>query len=395
MFVSVVRARRAFVEYDQKFSLGFLFDEKKLNTALTRATSLLVLVADPYIVHEETHWRRLLQECKQLGCYQGIDFTDDEYQQSRAREEDQVNEDEYLAQQEQLRDLAEHEAQEQSNAEAARQEEEEKMLQRSAAALKQFVPTHVRIRTAAVESGSTIKAVAHAPEPRESSSVHSAPNGASSSHAHHVHQLTPSQPNAPHGNSSPSAHQAPQESVYACYQAQPSTPPGHRALQHTSIRPNMPPPTPSGYLTLPQPYHIPPAKPASYPWAVQVPVQVPVQVQAYRQLVVFGARGGVYYHANGGKPYITADNMMKAVLISICTFGMRAVWTRQEDRVEIQLSSAGNSSFPPAIDTSQCAQLDPARFAMLSVVAPDKVPGTALKVVVEEHAVKVEVPLQP
>ena len=110
---------------DQKYSLGFLFDWKKLNTALTRATSLLVLVADPYIAHEEQHWRQLLQTCYALGCYEGPDFTDAAYQKSREEQEEAANQEEQRAQHRELTQLSEQEAHAEAMADEARQHEEE------------------------------------------------------------------------------------------------------------------------------------------------------------------------------------------------------------------------------------------------------------------------------
>ena len=146
--MSVVRARTAFVEYDKKHSLGFLFDEKKLNTALTRATSLLVLVADPYIVHEERHWSQLLDACHKLGCYEGPDINDRAYQKSRHEQEEAANQAEDEEHQREIAELGEQEAHSQAIADEEREKEEETKLLRNAAALKLFVPTSVRVQAA-------------------------------------------------------------------------------------------------------------------------------------------------------------------------------------------------------------------------------------------------------
>ncbi|KAJ8611852.1 hypothetical protein CTAYLR_005795 [Chrysophaeum taylorii] len=87
VFVSTVRARRQWQAYDRRHKLGFLFDDKKLNTALTRAVSLLVLVGDPYVLLEERHWRDCLEYADALGCYEGIPLKDDDYYRERADRE--------------------------------------------------------------------------------------------------------------------------------------------------------------------------------------------------------------------------------------------------------------------------------------------------------------------
>jgi len=94
----------------------------QLNTALTRATSLLVLVADPYVAHEEKHWRELLHKCHVLGCYKGPDINDAAYRQSRREQEDH---EEMVAHAAQLEDVAEAELRESAIADNIRQFEQE------------------------------------------------------------------------------------------------------------------------------------------------------------------------------------------------------------------------------------------------------------------------------
>ena len=52
LFISTVRASRRWHEqYDRVFGVGILNDEKMMNTAITRAMALLVVVGDPYVVN--------------------------------------------------------------------------------------------------------------------------------------------------------------------------------------------------------------------------------------------------------------------------------------------------------------------------------------------------------
>jgi superfamily I DNA and/or RNA helicase len=50
LFISTVRASRHWFEHDKKYGLGLLKDQRALNTALSRVTSLLVVVGDPYVL---------------------------------------------------------------------------------------------------------------------------------------------------------------------------------------------------------------------------------------------------------------------------------------------------------------------------------------------------------
>lgn len=50
IFVSTVRSSRAYGEHDRKYNLGMLANPKRMNTSLSRAMSLLVVVGDPYIL---------------------------------------------------------------------------------------------------------------------------------------------------------------------------------------------------------------------------------------------------------------------------------------------------------------------------------------------------------
>ncbi len=64
LFISTVRSSRRWNEYDRKFGLGFLANKRRLNTAITRAVALLVVVGDPYILCQVRNWTR--------GFYQDV-----------------------------------------------------------------------------------------------------------------------------------------------------------------------------------------------------------------------------------------------------------------------------------------------------------------------------------
>ena len=54
VLISTVRARQTWhmwKAFDTQHQLGFISDPKRLNTAMTRAQSLLVFVGDPYVLY--------------------------------------------------------------------------------------------------------------------------------------------------------------------------------------------------------------------------------------------------------------------------------------------------------------------------------------------------------
>lgn len=54
VIISTVRARQTWhkwKQFDTQHHLGFVADPKRLNTAMTRAQSLLVFVGDPYVLY--------------------------------------------------------------------------------------------------------------------------------------------------------------------------------------------------------------------------------------------------------------------------------------------------------------------------------------------------------
>ena len=90
VFVSTVRARRRWAAHDEHFHLGFLFDDKKTNTALTRAEALLVIVGDPYTLMQSPAWRVALTYAERHGCYEGVPLTEPALRSREAAEEREV-----------------------------------------------------------------------------------------------------------------------------------------------------------------------------------------------------------------------------------------------------------------------------------------------------------------
>ncbi len=69
--VILVSAVRSTETGDRAFSLGFLECPKRANVALTRAQSLLVVMADPKSMASDPTWASFLRYCVDNGCYTG------------------------------------------------------------------------------------------------------------------------------------------------------------------------------------------------------------------------------------------------------------------------------------------------------------------------------------
>lgn len=68
IIVSSVRAQLKHVAEDRRFNLGFIFNEKRFNVALTRAKCLLIVVGDPDILATDNNWRKFLDFCLDKNC---------------------------------------------------------------------------------------------------------------------------------------------------------------------------------------------------------------------------------------------------------------------------------------------------------------------------------------
>ncbi|XP_063539362.1 RNA helicase Mov10l1-like [Cydia strobilella] len=71
ILVSTVRANCRLLDYDAKYGLGFLVDDKRFNVTLTRAKSKLVIIGNPTCLTRDKKWRRYMTHCKDLNCYFG------------------------------------------------------------------------------------------------------------------------------------------------------------------------------------------------------------------------------------------------------------------------------------------------------------------------------------
>ena len=58
---------------DTRHSLGFVSAGERLNVAITRARSLLIIIGSPKLLQRDKHWRSVLQYCISIKSYIGCD----------------------------------------------------------------------------------------------------------------------------------------------------------------------------------------------------------------------------------------------------------------------------------------------------------------------------------
>ncbi|XP_045490449.1 RNA helicase Mov10l1 [Pieris rapae] len=73
ILVSTVRANCRLLEYDAKYSLGFLVDDKRYNVTLTRAKAKLIIIGNPTCLTRDEKWRKYMDFCKEKNCYYGME----------------------------------------------------------------------------------------------------------------------------------------------------------------------------------------------------------------------------------------------------------------------------------------------------------------------------------
>ncbi|XP_026315173.1 putative helicase mov-10-B.1 [Hyposmocoma kahamanoa] len=71
ILVSTVRANCRLLDYDAKYGLGFLVDDKRFNVALTRAKAKLIIIGNATCLVRDEKWRKYMNVCKEYDCYIG------------------------------------------------------------------------------------------------------------------------------------------------------------------------------------------------------------------------------------------------------------------------------------------------------------------------------------
>ncbi|KAH7327649.1 P-loop containing nucleoside triphosphate hydrolase protein [Rhizoctonia solani] len=74
IIISTVRSNKDLLSFDSRHTLGFVSNEKRLNVAITRAQSLLVIIGDPLVLGLDTLWRRFLYFIFHSGGWTGAPF---------------------------------------------------------------------------------------------------------------------------------------------------------------------------------------------------------------------------------------------------------------------------------------------------------------------------------
>lgn len=69
--LSTVRSNQQYLEYDLKFSLGFVSNPRRMNVAITRAQAALVIIGDSSVLQLDPLWKQYLSTLSLKGCWKG------------------------------------------------------------------------------------------------------------------------------------------------------------------------------------------------------------------------------------------------------------------------------------------------------------------------------------
>ncbi|XP_008411964.1 putative helicase mov-10-B.1 [Poecilia reticulata] len=78
ILVSAVRSSPNYMDFDKKFSLGFIKNEKRFNVAVTRAKALLIVVGNPLMLSADRIWASFIEYCKDEGGYSGFSHAEED-----------------------------------------------------------------------------------------------------------------------------------------------------------------------------------------------------------------------------------------------------------------------------------------------------------------------------
>lgn len=72
VLLSTVRTEQRFLGSDQRFGLGFLQCEKRMNVAISRARSLLIVFGKAELLKSNEKWKQLIDFSVQNGTFVSI-----------------------------------------------------------------------------------------------------------------------------------------------------------------------------------------------------------------------------------------------------------------------------------------------------------------------------------
>lgn len=78
ILVSTVRSNGEYLEFDQKFNLGFVKNDKRFNVAVTRAKALLIVVGNPVVLSTDSTWHKFIQYVQDKEGYTGFTRVEDD-----------------------------------------------------------------------------------------------------------------------------------------------------------------------------------------------------------------------------------------------------------------------------------------------------------------------------
>lgn len=74
IIISTVRSSVEYMQFDERYQLGFLSNEKRFNVAITRAKSLLIVIGNPSVLEQDEDWNSFISYVYNGGGYTGCRF---------------------------------------------------------------------------------------------------------------------------------------------------------------------------------------------------------------------------------------------------------------------------------------------------------------------------------